>query len=44
LPDIKGLYLNNCQFQDPAPFAQKSESAEKLWHLSEELVGEKFEL
>jgi NAD(P)-dependent dehydrogenase (short-subunit alcohol dehydrogenase family) len=39
-----GLYLDNCQFAEVAPFASDQVAAEKLWRLSEELVGEKFAL
>lgn len=43
-----GVFLSDCQFtKDPvivAPWALDEEDAERLWRLSEELVGEKFEL
>ncbi|EAA35201.2 NAD(P)-binding protein [Neurospora crassa] len=43
-----GVFLSDCQFtKDPelvAPRALDEEDAERLWGLSEELVGEKFEL
>jgi hypothetical protein len=42
--EIKGLFLNDCQFAEPAPHAKVPASAERLWKLSEELVGEKFDL
>ena len=42
--DIKGLYLKDCQIEDPAPHASDPKLAERLWHLSEELVGQKFKL
>jgi hypothetical protein len=42
--DIKGVYLKDCQIEEPAPFARSPELAEKLWHLSQELVGETFKL
>ncbi|KAK5662437.1 hypothetical protein OQA88_8348 [Cercophora sp. LCS_1] len=44
LNEIKGLYLDNCQFKDPAPHASDPVAAERLWKLSEELVGQKFDL
>jgi NAD(P)-dependent dehydrogenase (short-subunit alcohol dehydrogenase family) len=41
-----GVFLNNCALStDPvylAPYATNAEDAERLWKLSEELVGEKF--
>jgi len=36
--------MDNCQFADVAPFAKDPTAAEKLWALSEKLVGEKFKL
>ncbi|KAK0611908.1 hypothetical protein B0T14DRAFT_531259 [Immersiella caudata] len=42
LNEIKGLFLNDCQFAEPAPHSKIATSAERLWKLSEELVGEKF--
>ena len=42
--DSKGLYLHNCQFIDAVPHAKDPLAAERLWKLSEELVGEKFDL
>lgn len=36
------LYLEDCQFANPEPYAVDSEKADKLWVLSEELVGQKF--
>ncbi|CRG91499.1 hypothetical protein PISL3812_08548 [Talaromyces islandicus] len=38
-----GSYLKNCQITDQAcPLAVSSEEAEKLWELSEKLVGQNF--
>ncbi|KAL7629812.1 hypothetical protein AAE478_001335 [Parahypoxylon ruwenzoriense] len=37
-----GLYLADCQFFPTAEFAQDPEIAQRLWHLSEDLIGEKF--
>ncbi|KAK3317350.1 hypothetical protein B0T19DRAFT_290271 [Cercophora scortea] len=42
--DAKGLYLSDCQIAEPSPHASDSVAAERLWKLSEELVGEKFNL
>ena len=39
-----GLYLDDCQIGDPAPYAVDAQSAAKLWTLSEELLGEKFDI
>jgi len=39
-----GLFLRNCQPFEVAGYAKDPERAEKLWRLSEELVGEKFEI
>ncbi|GAD99594.1 short-chain dehydrogenase, putative [Paecilomyces variotii No. 5] len=43
-PEPYDVYLSNCQFAETAPHASGSERAEKLWQLSEELVGRKFDL
>ena len=42
--EAKGLYLHNCQFIDAVPHAKDPVAAERLWKLSEKLVGEKFDL
>lgn len=39
-----GYYLDNCQFAFAMPWATDEAIAEKLWKLSEEIVGEKFEI
>ncbi|KAK4652510.1 hypothetical protein QC762_502530 [Podospora pseudocomata] len=44
LNDTKGLYLVDCQFTEPHHHAKDPVAAERLWRLSEELVGEKFAL
>ncbi|KAL1838377.1 hypothetical protein VTJ49DRAFT_2718 [Mycothermus thermophilus] len=44
LDDAKGLYLVDCQLAEPAPHTRDSISADRLWKLSEDLVGEKFSL
>ena len=38
------MYLNECNFADANPWASDGANAEKLWSLSERLVGEKIEL
>ncbi|KAJ5590224.1 short-chain dehydrogenase [Penicillium hetheringtonii] len=38
------IYLSDCQLAQPAPHVLKEETAERLFHLSEELVGMKFYL
>ncbi|KAJ5668923.1 Short-chain dehydrogenase [Penicillium macrosclerotiorum] len=38
------VYLSDCQFSKTAPHAVNLESAERLFHLSEDLVGMKFSL
>lgn len=40
--DGKGVYMEDCQISDTARWATNPAAAEKLWTLSEELVGEKF--
>jgi len=42
--DTKGLYLVDCQIAEAYHHATDPDAAEKLWKLSEELVGEKFSL
>ncbi|KAJ5896713.1 uncharacterized protein N7473_006112 [Penicillium subrubescens] len=42
--DPSAVYLSDCQFAPTAPHAVNLEAAEKLYHLSEELVGMKFPL
>ncbi|KAK8052501.1 hypothetical protein PG993_003886 [Apiospora rasikravindrae] len=37
-------FLSDCQMAEPSPWATNAESAEKLWKLSEDLIGEKFDL
>ncbi|OTB03827.1 hypothetical protein M426DRAFT_169972 [Hypoxylon sp. CI-4A] len=39
-----GLYLSDCQFFPSADFTKDLNTAERLWHLSEDLIGEKFDL
>jgi len=36
------VYLDDCQLKRPSKWASDAEKAERLWRLSEELVGEKF--
>jgi hypothetical protein len=42
--DVLGGYLADCQLAPAAEFATDPKIAERLWGLSEELVGEKFDL
>jgi hypothetical protein len=37
-----GVYLVECQFGKATDFAVDPEAAERLWELSERLVGERF--
>ncbi|PQE17068.1 hypothetical protein CJF30_00003772 [Rutstroemia sp. NJR-2017a BBW] len=46
-PNLKAessRYLHDCNPTPPAPYADDQELAEKLWKISEEIVGEKFAL
>ena len=36
------VYLDDCQMRRPSKWASDPQKAERLWKLSEELVGEKF--
>jgi hypothetical protein len=38
----KGIYLDDCQVRRPSKWAADPEKAERLWKLSEKLVGETF--
>jgi len=42
LSDEAGVYLDDCQMRRPSKWASDIDKAERLWALSEELVGEKF--
>ncbi|KAI2633595.1 retinol dehydrogenase 13 [Hypomontagnella submonticulosa] len=44
LNDRAGLYMSDCQFFPCADYAKDPEIAARLWKLSEELIGEKFDL
>ncbi|KAJ9606828.1 hypothetical protein H2200_008838 [Cladophialophora chaetospira] len=44
LNDPKVIFLNDCQVAEPAEWASNANAAERLWKLSEEIVGQKFEL
>ncbi|KAL1965632.1 hypothetical protein VTN77DRAFT_5309 [Rasamsonia byssochlamydoides] len=44
LKENTGLYLKDCQIFPPAPYAADLERAERLWELSERLVGQEFEI
>ena len=39
-----GEYLEDCNLAEPEPHATNKQKAEKLWGLSEKLVGQKFDL
>lgn len=39
-----GSYLANCQVEDVYDYAKDPVQVEKLWNLSERLIGEKFEI
>lgn len=41
--DGKHIYLSDCQLIDAAPWAVSEENAERLWKMTEELVGQKFD-
>ncbi|KAL1967853.1 hypothetical protein VTN77DRAFT_2542 [Rasamsonia byssochlamydoides] len=43
-PEPPDVYLSDCQFGQAAPFALDLYAAEKLYRLSEELVGRTFDL
>lgn len=42
LDDEPGVYLEDCQIKRPSKWAVDPEKAERLWRMSEEMVGEKF--
>jgi len=42
LEGVGGRYLDNADFGEPAAWATNPEAAERLWTLSESLVGESF--
>ncbi|KAJ9635026.1 hypothetical protein H2204_005981 [Knufia peltigerae] len=41
-PEGDNLYLNDCQFYPAEAWARTAENAERLWALSESLVGQEF--
>ncbi|KAI6080317.1 NAD(P)-binding protein [Hypoxylon rubiginosum] len=43
IPEKSPAYLMNSQIHEPAEYAKDPENADKLWELSEKLVGQKFE-
>jgi hypothetical protein len=43
LPAKSPAYLQNSQINEPEEHARDPAAVEKLWKLSEELVGQKFE-
>jgi hypothetical protein len=44
LADVQDGYLADCQLAPAAEYATDAKIADRLWVLSEELVGEKFSL
>ncbi|EMD90655.1 hypothetical protein COCC4DRAFT_47329 [Bipolaris maydis ATCC 48331] len=44
LNEEKGIFLDDCQMIEAMPHATDPDQAEKLWDLSEKLVGTKFKL
>ncbi|KAL2167489.1 hypothetical protein VTG60DRAFT_1183 [Thermothelomyces hinnuleus] len=44
LNEVKGFYLSDCQYAEPSAHAKDAAAADRLWKLSEELVGEKFSI
>ncbi|TGO84860.1 hypothetical protein BPOR_0457g00050 [Botrytis porri] len=43
-PALKGAYLTDCQIAETADYTTNPDYAERLWALSEKLVGQKFDL
>jgi hypothetical protein len=39
-----GMYMKNCQPTKTYEYVEDPENAERLWKISEELIGEKFEI
>jgi flagellum-specific peptidoglycan hydrolase FlgJ len=44
LSEMPGIYLADCQVAKAATFATDPKKADRLWHLSEDLVSQKFDL
>ncbi|OAL35174.1 hypothetical protein AYO20_05651 [Fonsecaea nubica] len=44
LVDPGVIYLSDCQVAEPAKWAKDERAAERLWELSEDIVGQKFDL
>jgi len=42
--ELSGSYLEDCVVTMPYEYASDKDNAERLWQLSEELVGEKFSI
>jgi len=40
----KGVYMDDCQLKRPSKWASDPDKAERLWKLSEELVGQKLDV
>jgi hypothetical protein len=43
-PEASGIYLSDCRITEAAAFATDATMADRLWHLSEDLVGQRFDL
>ncbi|QKX59071.1 uncharacterized protein TRUGW13939_06201 [Talaromyces rugulosus] len=43
LPGPGEFYLSDCQFKEPAPWAKDTDAADRLYQLSEKLLGRKFD-
>jgi len=44
LGESSGTYLDDCQVASAAPWATNTAYAERLWALSEQLLGKKFDI
>jgi hypothetical protein len=42
--EVSGAFLNDGQVKEQAAYAQGKETAERLWKLSERIVGQEFPL
>lgn len=41
---VSGVYLDDCQVKEPAQHILVYADAEKIWTISEKLVGEHFQI
>lgn len=44
MSESSGAYLSDCAVEKTADYAHNPELAQKLWTLSEKIVGQKFDL